>query len=359
MDRLKPAHPAQRLWFLVPGDLDTPTGGYGYDRRILAGLRALGWQVEHCRLAERFPDPDPADVAQAGSVLAAIPDGATVAIDGLAFGVLPNLAERERHRLRLLALVHHPLAAETGLDPGRAAALHRAESRALAAAWRVLATSRFTARRLADYGVPDSRIRVVAPGTDPAPAARGRADGVLRLLCVAALVPRKGHDLLLHALAALADRPWHLTCVGSAERDPAWAERLIALRTQLGLGARVTLTGVLDAAALAQRYAESDLFVLATRFEGYGMVFAEALARGLPILATRAGAVPETVPAPAARLVPAEDPHALSAALGQLLDDAELRRRLAGGSRAAGRRLPTWPQAAAAFAAVCREGRDG
>ncbi len=349
----------QRLWFLVPGDLDSPTGGYRYDRRILAGLRALCWRVEHCRLADSFPDLGPDAVEQARSVLASIPDWGTVVVDGLAFGALPGLARLEGGRLRLVALVHHPLAEEIGLAAERAAELRRAESQALAAARLVLVTSPSTAGLLGGYGVPMQRIRVVEPGTDPAPASRGSQDGTLQLLCVAALVPRKGHDLLLRALAPLGDRPWRLTCIGSQGRDPDWARGLLALRDRLGLDDRVTFAGVLDDAALGRHYAESDLFVLATRFEGYGMVFAEAMARGLPILATRAGAVAETVPPEAGLLVPAEDPQALAAGLRRLIDDAGLRRRLAAGSRAAGLRLPTWPQAVAAFAAVCAEARHG
>jgi glycosyltransferase involved in cell wall biosynthesis len=203
--------------------------------------------------------------------------------------------------------------------------------------------------------VPDARIRVAEPGTDPAPAALGSPDHRLRLLCVGALVPRKGHDLLLRALAGLRDRPWHLDCVGCPDRDPAWAHGLLRLRDALDLTERVTFAGVLSDLDLGRRYAQADLFVLATRFEGYGMAFAEALARGLPILATRAGAAAETVPSEAGILVPPDDLAALSAALRQVLGDAGLRRGLAAGSRSAGLRLPTWPQAAAAFAAACEE----
>lgn len=350
---------ARRLWFLVPGDLNTPTGGYGYDRRILAGLRAQGWRVEHRRLDDSFPNPGCAALEQARSILASIPDGEVVVVDGLAFGALPGLAELEGGRLRLVALVHHPLAAETGLDPRCAAELHRSEARALAAARRAVVTSRATARLLTDYGVPGQRIRVVEPGTDPVPASVDSGDGVLRLLCVAALVPRKGHDILLRALASLVHRPWRLTCVGSPGRDPAWVRGLLQLRDGLGLGPRVAFSGVLDDAALGRRYAESDLFALATRFEGYGMVFAEALARGLPILATRVGAVAETVPPEAGLLVPADDPKALAEALSRLLDDTCLRRRLAAGSRAVGLRLPSWARVVADFASVCVEVRDG
>jgi glycosyltransferase involved in cell wall biosynthesis len=284
---------------------------------------------------------------------------------------MPTLAEAHGRRLRLLALVHHPLAAETGLPPARAAALRESEARALAQARGVLVTSAATARLLADYGVPAERVRVVEPGTDPAPAAGGsRGDcggdsgggsggGATRLLCVATLVPRKGHDALLGALAGLADVPWRLDCVGCPDRDPAWAGRLLELTDALGLSERVAFRGVLPDPALEQCYARADVFVLASRFEGYGMAVAEALAHGLPVLATRAGAADLTVPAGAGILVEPDDPVALRQALRDLLAEPALRRRLAAGARAAARRLPTWGQAAEAFAAACAELVDG
>ncbi|MBV5274104.1 MAG: glycosyltransferase family 4 protein [Lamprocystis purpurea] len=347
--------PPPPLWFLVPGALDTPTGGYEYDRRVIAGLHDLGWQVEVGRLDASFPDPSTDALTAAARTLAALPDGAAVVVDGLAFGALPAAAAAHGGRLRLIALIHHPLAAESGLAPARVAALRQSETRALAAARGVVVTSVATADLLGDYQVPRTRIRVVEPGTDPAPAARGSTGGLLQLLCVAALTERKGHDLLLQALAPLRGRDWHLTCVGSPARDPVYAARLTALCGALDLAGRVAFAGVLDDAALVRCYDGADLFVLATRFEGYGMACAEALAHGLPILATRAAAVPTTVPPTAGLLVAPDDPAALTAALARLLDEPKLRHRLAAGSRAAGLGLPTWQTAAAAFARSIEE----
>jgi len=350
---------SRRLWFLVPGDLDTPTGGYRYDRHILAGLRSMGWEVHYRRLEGAFPEPGAEGLDQAGRVIRAIPDGEAVVMDGLAYGAMPDLAADQGDRLNLIALVHHPLAAETGLSPERAAQLRGSETRALAQAQLVLVTSRHTAKLLDHYGVSPRRVRVVEPGTDPgAPAAPSR-DGTLRLLCVGALIPRKGHDLLLRALAPLRGLDWRLTCAGSAARDPDHALSLARLRDDLGLSHQVGFTGALDDAALRQCYRESHLFVLATRFEGYGMVLAEALAHGLPIVSTAAGAVPDTVPPHAGLLVPPDDPAALAQALRRLMQDRGLRRRLAAGALAAGRRLTTWPQAARAFAAALEEACRG
>lgn len=343
----------------MPGDLATPTGGYRYDRRILAGLAAAGWRVAHRALDGGFPLPGPAALAHAASVLAAIPDGAAVVVDGLAYGAMPELAAAHGRRLRLLALVHHPLAAETGLSPERAAALRDSEARALAQARGVIVTSAATARLLSGYGVPAGKVRVVEPGTDPAPPADRSEGGPPRLLCVATLVPRKGHDTLLEALAGLRDAHWQLDCVGCPDRDPAWARRLLGLRDALGLRERVTFRGVLPDPELGQCYARADLFVLASRFEGYGMAVAEALAHGLPVLATRTGAAAVSVPGSAGVLVEPDDPVALHAVLRDLLGRPDLRRHLAAGARAAAERLPTWEQASANFAAACLELRGG
>lgn len=341
-----------RLALLLPGDPDTATGGYVYDRRIAEGLRRLGWEVRVQSLDASFPDPSPAALADAARVLAELPRGDLVLIDGLALGAMPGLVEGHAGRLRLVALVHHPLAEETGLSPERAEALRAAERRALAAVSQVVVTSRFTARLLADYGVTAERIAVVEPGTDPAPAAAGSAGPGLELLCVAALTPRKGQRDLIAALARLRDRDWRLTLVGSLERCPSTVHAIRRQITDLALDGRVELAGEVSAARLAALYRTADLFVLPTRFEGYGMALTEALAHGLPVVSCTAGAVPDTVPPDAGILVPPGDVDALTAALTAILDAPALRARLAAGAHRAAARLPTWDAAAARMAAA-------
>lgn len=344
--------------FLVPGDPDARTGGTLYDRRIADGLRALGWQVDWRSPGDGFPWPGEAGLHRAAAVLQALPDGALVVADGLAFGAMPALAQAHAARLRWLALVHHPLALEAGLSPAQQAVLHASERRALACARQVVVTSPATARALRDFDVPAARIAVVEPGTDPVAPARGSRQD-LSLLCVATVTPRKAHALLLQALAGLQGRPWQLHCVGSLERDPATAAAAQDLTRLLGLAGRVTWHGDVGPAALQALYAQADLFVLPSLYEGYGMAFAEALAHGLPVIGCAAGAVPDTVPASAGVLVPPGDGVALQAALQALLDDAPRRRALAVGARAAGRRLPRWEQSAARFAAVLQAVAEG
>ena len=347
---------ALELRFAVPGDLATLTGGYVYDRRLAEELRRLGWRVEILSWAASFPMPAAADVAAATESLAQLPDNSLVLVDGLAFGVLPALAEKEARRLRLVALVHHPLALEPELAEARREELRRSERRALAAVRAVIVTSETTAAGLTrDYGVAPDRLIVARPGTDPAPAARGSptAKTAPHLLSVGSLTPRKGHDVLIAALAEVADLPWTCAIAGSLARAPGMAAALQATIEGAGLGGRISLLGEsVDVGAL---YDGADAFVLASRHEGFGMVFAEALQRGLPVIGTTAGAIPEVVPAEAGILVPPGDVAALAAALRRLLADRPLRLRLAAAARAASKGLTRWPETGQRVAAFLRQ----
>ncbi|MBL8250247.1 MAG: glycosyltransferase family 4 protein [Candidatus Competibacter sp.] len=315
-------------------------------------LAALGWEVELHRLDASFPMPTPAARRHAAATLTALPDDALAVIDGLALGAMPEAVAPHRERLRLIGLVHHPLALETGLDSTQQARLYADEREALRVVRQIVVTSPNTARALADYGVAAERCAVVPPGVDPAPLASGSPDGMTTLLCAASLTPRKGHAVLFRALARLWHLPWRLNCAGSATLDPATASQLDRLLDDLSLAERITLLGELDASALAQRYLETDVFVLASFYEGFGMVLTEALARGLPIVSTTAGAIPDTVPADAGLLVPPGDEAALAETLARVLTDAGLRQQLAAGARAARQTLPAWSSACAQFAAA-------
>lgn len=339
------------LWFAVPGDPATLTGGYIYARKLMDALPAAGWTPRLLSWPDGFPYPSGDDLETVRASLDALPSAATVLIDGLAYGTLPPplLAGRTQ---RLVALVHHPLALESGLARADAERLAAAERAALAHARAVVAASPATARTLAaDYAVPADRLHVAVPGT--ARAARAAGSGAAPfLLTVGTLTPRKGHDVLVRALARLADLPWTAAFVGSRTRDPATAANIAALIAAGGLQDRIACTGEMSGDALAAMYDRADLFVLSSRHEGYGMVFAEALARGLPVVGCAAGAVSETVPPSAGLLVPPDDVDALADALRRVLADADLRRALGDAAWAHGRRLPTWDDTARAVAAA-------
>jgi len=339
------------LHFLLPGDPETPTGGYIYDRRIVRGLVNLGWRVTVHSLDPGFPFPTGHALDTARAVLEGIADGAPVVIDGLALGAMPELAEDHADRLGLVALIHHPLAMETGLPAGERQRLEHSEQRALAAVDRIVVTSQWTKRALVERGIPVERIGAVIPGTDPAPVARGSAGPGLNLLCVATLTPRKGHAVLIDALAGLRDRDWQLYCVGSLDRDTALVTDLRDRIEGLDLGSRISLVGEVPHDEVDRHYDHADLFVLATHLEGYGMALAEALSRGIPVISSSAGAVPDTVPADAGILVSAGDVHALRRALATVMNEPKELARLRQGAARARERLPGWEQASALFAA--------
>jgi glycosyltransferase involved in cell wall biosynthesis len=349
----------ERLHLVVPGSLDQRTGGYLYDARMAAGLEKLGWTVVVHSLQGEFPAGDASAEASLGAALADVPDGDRVLIDGLAMGSLPGPVRAHAGRLRVLALVHHPLADETGLDEDERKRLLELERQALAACAGVLVTSPFTAVRIESFGVPRARVRAVLPGTDPArPAAGPRPGEPPRLLCVGTVIPRKGQDVLIRALTRLKHVHWSCVCVGSLDRAPEYAEGVRALAREVGLADRIEFPGECRDRALDDHYHRASLFVLPSHYEGYGMALTEALARGLPVVSTTGGAVPHTVPGAAGILLPPGDVAALADALGHLLagtTGAARRARLASAARQHALKLPSWDRAAGTFARALLE----
>jgi glycosyltransferase involved in cell wall biosynthesis len=320
---------------------------------MIRELERLGWEIDVIDLGDGFPYPSSEERKAAPVRLMGIPAGSAIIIDGLAFGVLPDIASEISRDHALIALVHHPLAFESGLSQAQAEQFRLSERAALASARHVIVTSATTARLLtAEYGVAADRITVACPGTDTVPPARGSSDGVIRLLSVGAIVPRKGYDVLIAALAMLKDLRWHLAIVGDRSRDPETAARLDADIRRFGLGDRISVLGAVSSERLAELYLEANLFTLASRYEGYGMAFSEAVAHGLPIVGTDAGAIANTVPRGAGLLVPPGDPDALATALCRAIENLEERRRMAAASREAARKLPTWQDSAKVFAAA-------
>jgi glycosyltransferase involved in cell wall biosynthesis len=310
---------------VVPDDVDDParpSGGNTYDRRVCQGLAALGWTVHEHALS---------GAAALARALRGIPDGALVLVDGL---IASPVLVPEARRLRLLVLMHMPLG-----DAG--------ERDVLMAATAVLTTSEWSLRRLAElYALPAGRVHVAEPGVDAAGLAPGTAAGG-SLLCVAAVTPGKGHDVLLDALATATDLSWRCACVGSLDRAPAFADRVRRRSWEGALRDRVGFPGACTGAELDRAYAAADLLLLSSRAETYGMVVTEALARGLPVLATNVGGVTEALGrgedgTRPGLLVPPGDEAALADALRSWLGDAELRARLRSAARERRATLRPW-----------------
>ncbi|WP_029003950.1 glycosyltransferase family 4 protein [Azorhizobium doebereinerae] len=342
-----------RAILAFPGTLDTPTGGYAYDRAVLKALPGQGVAIAPLALPPAFPFADPADLDTTARHLRAAPPDSVLLIDGLALGVLPADMLRALEQ-PVVALIHHPLAREAGLSDGQKARFAASERAALSACAGVIATSPATGRDLtAHYDVAPHRLTIAEPGVAPAP--RAAADGdPPRLLAVGSVIPRKNYAGLVEALAQARDLRWQLTIIGGLGFAPDTVAEVRARIARHQLGDRVTLHGAVAPEALEAAYAACDLFVHPSLYEGYGMVLADALRRGLPMICTTGGAAGETVPDGAALKVPPGDTAALAAALRSLLAAPAERRRLADAAALAGRALPTWDDTAARIAAALR-----
>lgn len=351
---------SQHLYMIVPGEPGQRTGGYLYDAHMVCQLRELGWIVDVIGLEGRFPDADDLAGRAMHRALSKLPDGTRVVIDGLALGGLPDAVAAHAGRLDITALVHHPLADETGLDAAVRERLLTRETRALAACRRVIVTSPFTARRLRELGLDQRTPRVVEPGVKGAELAdavaarlQGREpEAPERLLCVASLTPRKGQDVLVRALAQLAERDWHCILAGSSTRDAGFAEHVACLIREAGLADRIDCIGECEQDALDAEYRRASLSLLPSHYEGYGMVVSEALARGLPMITTTGGALAQTAPEDCCLRVEPGNVDALAEALARWFDDVALRRRLTRSAVERRENLRSWPEAGRAFAAA-------
>jgi glycosyltransferase involved in cell wall biosynthesis len=343
---------------VVPDGIDDParpSGGNAYDRRVCRALEEIGWPVHVHPVPGSWPRPDSAAYAALADVVQGIPDGCLTLLDGLVASTAPEVLVPQATRLRLVPLVHMPL----GQDKGDSAARAR-EGAVLSAAASVVTTSPWGRRLLLDlYSLPDDRVHVAEPGVDAAPLSPGTTTGEA-LLCVATVIPGKGHDVLLDALATMTDLSWDCLCVGSLDRDPAFAASLRRRISEDELGDRVRFAGPRVEADLERSYASADLLVLPSRAETYGMVVTEALARGLPVVATDVGGVAEALGHGGrgirpGLLVPPGDPAALAEALRAWLSDAEVRRNWRRAARERRASLSEWSTTTSVLADVLAE----
>ncbi len=334
-----------RLILITVAPFETISGASFYHRRLLAAWNDMGGTSEVVALADT-PAPD---------FVERLDETASIIIEGGAFevaeAVIPALQARGA-----VALIHHPTALEPGTPEPRRRALKALELGVLPGFRTVIAASTQIAERLTqEFGVRANRIAVLVPGTDH--QIRRVIDGTApfgspcTILSLGTLTYRKGHDILLKALATLSDLDFHLILAGEP-RDASYAAELTALTEQLGLTDRVERQGALEGAALDAAWARADLFALATRFEGFGMVIAEAMARGLPVAITDGGAAGSLVANGAGIVAPVNDVAQLAKAMRRLIFSPALRAEMGGIAWAHARTLPEWPDQAAALKAI-------
>lgn len=343
--------------FAYPGDLQTVTGGYLYDRCIVKELTALGWEVELLSLGAGFPFPDQETLNQAEQLLCRVKPGRPIVVDGLALGVMPEAIAQASLNHPMIALIHHPLAYESGLTEDQQVKLQKSERLALSYADHVIANSPLTAQTLTEsFGVDGKKITTVIPGTQRVfpPLHQVKThfthQDEFKWLSVGSIVPRKGFDILIKAFAPLKEMPWSLSIAGDATRNVKAYSDLLDNIAQFDLQDRIHIHGVVDDKRLDSLYRGADGFVLASLFEGYGMAYAEALSYALPIIGTSGGAIVQTVPDSAGILNPPGDVSSLTEALRLVMSDRSRREQLSLGAQEAAKKLPTWPESAKIFA---------
>ena len=332
-----------RIRFIIPGDINTPSGGYRFDRTILEEWRALNVTFDLVSLSGSYPNPSDDDKALAFSIIDECDDADITVIDGLAGGGFPELIEELSKSAPCVSLLHHPLSLENGISQEDADFLEETERKGLNFTKAIITTSPATSKTVAElFAIDKAVIHTVEPGVIRATPIDFRTEPPLSILSVGSITQRKGHDVLIKAVAQFADKPWQLTIIGPQHFDPAHFSELTALSQELGVSDRITFLDSLSDEALSREYAKADIFALASRYEGYGMAYAEAIVRGIPVVGTTAGAIPDTVPLEAGILTLADDVEAFSNALSSLLNDTPLRQKKHLGALAVEPNFPTW-----------------
>jgi glycosyltransferase involved in cell wall biosynthesis len=345
-----------RVAFITVGDTGRKTGGYLYNGRVISGLRNRGFEIEEVVAGGASPDEQRTAAPRFGSTFDPARFDAIV-VDAFArIAVAPHV-DRWLSWRPVVALVHElPSVAGGGSWPGTVASERNYEE-SLLRADRLVAVSDHGRNVLLGRGVSPGRIHVVPPGFDSIPVGVGshvqRGGGPVRALCVAQWIERKGIRTLVEAWTLRERKGAVLELIGETDADPDYAVQVTDAIETAPRGS-IVVSGCVDDAALGASYAAADLFVLPSRYEGYGIVYAEALARGLPIIACDAGPVPDLVGREAAVLVRPDDREALSAALGLLLGDPTLRVRMSAAASRRASRLPGWEHTVTGFEQVLR-----
>ncbi len=345
-----------RIAFIVPGKLDQPTGGYQYDKNIIACWRNNGVLVKVISLPGQYPLPDRHDRQHAIQICEELGEFDHVVVDGLAGGGSPKMLELLSLKAPVVSLIHHPLCLENGLSSRKQQLLERTEREGLAFTRGAITTSRATAATVVErFGLDPKSVKVAEPGVNRGSVAEPWKTGPVRLICVASLTERKGHRFLVEALAQLKGLDWKLDCYGSEQYDAKLSNCLKQQVSHYGLEDHICFHGAIAPMQLEQAYTKAHIFVLPSLYEGYGMVLAEAIVRGLPIISTTAGAIPQTVPGNCGMLVEPGSSNALARAIRSLVSDHDLRQQYRDATMSAASAFPDWQQSADMFLTHLKE----
>ncbi len=344
------------ILFIIPGDINLPTGGYRYDREIINAWKNSGVEVSLISIKGNYPFPTKADKQSALEEIEKLPKANIAVVDGLLGGASPEFLEKLSKALPVVALIHHPLCLENGLDKKSAKSLENNEQVGLQFASAIVTTSPATTQTVSNlFKYEKTNIHNVLPGVERGEISDGSKNSTTNLLCVGSVIKRKGHKDLLLALANITHLDWHLDCIGSTDFDQTLFAELKQTLEAKSLANKITFHGSVSEEIISQAYENADIFVLPSLYEGYGMAYAEAIVRGLPVIATKAGAIPDTVPETCGILVEPSDIQALSNALEKMISDKALRNQYREATLQAEPFFPTWQSSSKAFLQILKD----
>ena len=341
------------ILFVIPGDINLPTGGYRYDRKMIEEWRGKGHVVDLLSLPGNYPFPTASEKKLALKFLDKVPASSIAVVDGLAGGAHPEFLKQLSEIMPVIALVHHPLCLESGLNSDSRKNLKNLEAKGLEFVSGIVTTSPKTSKSVQNlFAVDSGKISCVIPGVERGSIASPAKNETIRLLCVGSVIERKGHRILLEALGKLKHLDWHLDCVGKTDFEPGLYTELLEVVDGQGLKSRVKFHGAIEPEALEQKYGQAHVFVLPSLFEGYGMVYAEAIVRGLPVIGTIAGAIPETVPSECGILVSPGSIEELQSALEIMISKHQTREHYRKSALSSASGFPSWSESSNRFLAV-------
>ncbi|HEX2933974.1 MAG TPA: glycosyltransferase family 4 protein [Bacteroidales bacterium] len=317
-----------KLHFLIPGDIDTLASCYIYDKRLIEGLKKKGHAVEVHRLSDDFPFPSDESIIQFTKTIRQIPKGETVIIDSLALGVIPAVLKELSITNPIIGLMHLPLSVDPNYSAYQRTLITKPEMEALGYVGKFIVSSLYTQETLINLGIDENKINLVTPGIDDVPQKKNYPERPSKLLSIANMCRSKDHSLLVRALTALKDKDWELHCYGNLDWDRNYLADFQALIRKNNLQKKILVHGTISGKELSDAYLEADLFVHPSDFETYGMAMVEALAHGLPVVASTGGGIQKTIPSKMAQFFKPSDVYGLQSILEELFENPVIYKRL-------------------------------
>lgn len=343
------------LHFLIPGDINTLTGGYVYDKIIIEGLEKLGYSVTVHQLSNDFPFPSKENLKKCEVVVKNIPTDNPVFIDSLAFGPMHKILLLNRGKNPVIPIMHLPLPKNPNFSKAEQDQFILPEQNALKLAVKIIAVSGFTKQIIMDYGIEASKIEIITPGFSYLPRKASFPDFPEKILCVGSYLPGKGQLLLVKALAKIRHLKWTLTMCGIQDFDPHYFKKIQSEIETEKLGSRIFVNPPVSGESLSKAYLEADLFILPSYFENFSMALNDALYCGIPVITTDGGGIPFSVPHNMSVIVPKGNENELKQAIEKVLTDSAYYKNLCKATSTYYQSANSWNNSINLFQAILRD----